>query len=170
MAWIMIEEIVLENDELIKDILDTIYTDIPKLTPVTTTVDNSYISYTLELGDYPLLTSNLNAQSIFPTSYLISVINGHPGEENREFKPHRDKKRHHSILYVYTDEICETNWYTSSTKSKTFFYEEKDLTLQQTFKLHPRKFYKFNHQEIHGVKKINSQRITISINLDHDII
>ena len=121
----MIEEIVLENDELIKDILDTIYTDIPKLTPVTTTVDNSYISYTLELGDYPLLTSNLNAQSIFPTSYLISVINGHPGEENREFKPHRDKKRHHSILYVlmqYAKQIgtqAVQNQKHFSTKKKT---------------------------------------------------
>ena len=166
----MIEEIHLQNDNIIKDILDTVYNDIHKLTPVTTTVDNSYISYRLELGDYPLLTSNLNAQSIFPTSYLISVINGHPGQGNREFKPHRDKKRHHSILYVYTNEICETNWYTSSTNSKTFFFEEKDLILKQTFKLHPRKLYKNNHQEIHGVKKINSQRITISINLDHDIL
>jgi|TARA_B110000977_G_C10810103_1_gene389927 hypothetical protein len=165
----MIEEIILENDELIKGILDTIYTDIPKLTPVTSTLDKSYISYHLETGDYPLLTVNLNEQSIFPTGYLISVINGHPGNENREFKPHRDKQRHYSILYVYTDEICETNWYTSNTDPKNFFYEEKDLTLKQTFKLHPRKFYKFNHQEIHGVKKINSQRITISINLKYSI-
>tara|TARA_X000001036_G_scaffold92227_1_gene84670 strand:- start:602 stop:1102 length:501 start_codon:yes stop_codon:yes gene_type:complete len=166
----MIEEISLQNDDVIKGILDKIYADIPKLTPVTTTLDNSYISYNVGLGDYPLLTANLNEQSIFPTSYLISVINGHPGKVNRQFKPHRDKQRHYSILFVYTDEICETNWYTSNTNAKNFFYEEKDLILKQTFMLHPRKFYKFNHQEIHGVKKINSQRITISINLDHDIL
>ena len=71
----MIEEIILENDELIKGILDTIYTDIPKLTPVTSTLDKSYISYHLETGDYPLLTVNLNEQSIFPTGYLISSLN-----------------------------------------------------------------------------------------------
>jgi len=70
-----------------------------------------------------------------------------------------------SIVYVYTDNISQTNFYKSKLESaENFFFNEEDLILEKSYYMEPKKFYIFDHQEIHDVKQINETRITVSIN------
>lgn len=159
----MIEEIQLKRSKEIKGFLDEMCTSYDESKYRAKASDGSYYSYDIQPEVYPELRDILNEQGIIPLSYLVSVIHGHPGTQ--KFGAHKDKQRHMSIVYVYTDNISQTNFYKSKLESaENFFFNEEDLILEKSYYMEPKKFYIFDHQEIHDVKQINETRITVSIN------
>ena len=77
------------------------------------------------IDDNTTLTKLLNDQQIFPTNYLCSLLYGQDGS----YKPHSDKHRLLSIMYLKTDEPATTNFYESKIGRKKGFYEFDEVDL-----------------------------------------
>lgn len=110
-----------------------------------------YRSYDIQPQDNPNLTNLLQNQGIEPFNYLVSVI---LGESDRSFKPHIDKQRHYSIMFIYKDSGAITQFFKEIKPKSSFFYNEDDVELTHSYELTEGNFYTFNHQIPHGVVNI----------------
>lgn len=129
---------------------------------IATDYNNIYKSYRYDVRDNTILTELLWEQNIYPSGYLCSIINGDGGL----FKAHRDKQRKLSIMYIKTGDKSTTNhYYPKKYNNNTRFYNDDEMVLAKSTVLEQNKLYLFNHQTIHSVTGINSQRCNISINL-----
>ncbi len=168
-----IREINLENQHLIIDELDSMCdqslldNDLNNKEKLATNgiVDGQivYRSYDYSLDDNKTLTKLLNDQQIFPTNYLCSLLYGQDGN----YKPHSDKHRLLSIMYLKTDEVSTTNFYKSKIGSKKGFYEFDEVELFEEKVIERNKLYLFNHQTVHSVTNVYKLRCNISINLSN---
>ena len=122
-----------------------------------------YRSYSYKPGYNLNLYQLLKNQNIRPTNYLCSLLNGTDGN----YKPHSDKNRHISIMYLKTDELSTTNFYKSKIGNKKGFYEFDEVELIDQKIIEKGKLYLFNHQTVHSVTNINNLRCNISINLSN---
>ena len=129
---------------------------------IATNYEGVYRSYHYNIADNKYLTQLLYEQSIYPTSYLCSIIDGNDGI----FKAHRDKQRELSIMYIKTDDKSTTNHYYPKKDNNNRFYDDNEIVLVKSTILEQNKLYLFNHQTIHSVTGISSQRCNISINLE----
>ena len=153
------QPITLENEDLIRLYLEELcenaledYFQETSNTRLATdyTVDGKkiYRSYDIQPEDQPNLTSLLRNQSIEPFNYLVSVI---LGERDHSFKPHIDKQRHHSIMFIYKDSGAITEFYKEVKPKSGFFYEKDEVELTHSYELTEGNFYTFNHQIPHSV-------------------
>lgn len=166
-------EVTLENQNLIIDELDSMCNqslsdnDLNNKEKLATNgiVDGKliYRSYNYSLDDNTTLTKLLNDQQIFPTNYLCSLLYGQDGS----YKPHSDKHRLLSIMYLKTDEPATTNFYESKIGRKKGFYEFDEVDLLKETVIERNKLYLFNHQTVHSVTDVYKLRCNISINLSN---
>jgi hypothetical protein len=168
-----IKEITLENQDLIikelENICDKTLFDYENGNKEKVGTDGEldgkliYRSYDYSPDDNLKLTQLLNDQNIFPTNYLCSLLNGTDGN----YKPHSDKHRHISIMYLKTDELSTTNFYKSKIGNKKGFYDFDEVELIDQKIIEKGKLYLFNHQTVHSVSNIHNLRCNISINLSN---
>ena len=156
------QSILLENEDLIRlyleelceNALEDYYQETNKTRLATDyTIDGRkiYRSYDIRPEDTPNLTKLLINQGIEPFNYLVSVI---LGESDHSFKPHIDKQRHHSIMFIYKDSSAITQFFKEIKPKSGFFYNEDEIELTHSYELTEGNFYTFNHQIPHGVVNI----------------
>lgn len=166
--------IILENEDLIRlyleelceNALEDYYqeTNNTRLaTDYTVNGKKIYRSYDIQPEENPDLTKLLLNQGIKPFNYLVSVI---LGENDHSFRPHVDKQRHHSIMFIYKDSGAITEFYREVRPRTGFFYEKDEVELTHSYELTEGNFYTFNHQIPHGVVNIGSDvRCHVTITL-----